>query len=109
MFCRRVVTKVQRYWPVALSSVCLVVAAYFALTDTAYRLTGCPVETHPEAGFLFIVLPAAFVALILAVRGGVAEVSSQSRKKSLVGSLALSLICVGLTLALIWPTGSSCS
>ena len=58
-------TKVHRYWPVALSGFCLVIAAYFALTDTAYRLTGCPVEVYPEAGFLFIVAPAALVALIL--------------------------------------------
>lgn len=102
-------TKVQQSWPVVLSGGCLVVAAYFTLTDTAYRMSGCPSEVYPEAGFLLLVGPTAFIALLLAITGMGAKARSRLRRVSVSGSVLLSAVCIGFTLLSIWPTGSSCS
>ena len=100
--------KVRKYWPMALSGVCLSIALYYAFTDTAYVLEGCPMEVYPELGFLFIVAPVALIALGLAMKVVLADSSVRSRRTSLIASVALSLVCLVLTMAAIWPTGSSC-
>lgn len=101
-------SKVERYWPVALSSVPLALGAFFLLTDTAWRLMGCPAEVYPEAAFLLIVGPAAFVSFLLAIKAATNNSPSLARRALIVGSVVLSAICVGLTLLFIWPTGGKC-
>ena len=100
--------RVQKYWPLALSGICLAVALYFSFTNTAYVLEGCPVEVYPEAGFLFIVGAAALLALIFAARIAFAELPARSGRTSFIASVALSAVCLALTAVSIWPTGSSC-
>jgi hypothetical protein len=102
-------TKVQRYWPVALSGACFATATYLSLTDTAYRMMGCPIEVYPEAGFLLVVGPFALIALVLAIKGAAPEHRSRFERISVIGSVVLSVFCVGLTVLLLWPTGSGCS
>ncbi|WP_028970072.1 hypothetical protein [Sphingomonas sp. URHD0057] len=99
----------QRYWPLGLSGICLAVALYFSFTNTAYVLEGCPIEVYPEAGFLFIVAPAALIALILAITATLMDARARSRILLLIASGALSALCLALTMVSIWPTGSSCS
>lgn len=102
-------TQVQRYLPVALSGACVIVAAYFTLTDTAYQLMGCPSDTYPEAGFLLIVDPVAATALTLSIMSMNGQNRPRLQRASIIGSVVLSTLSVILTLWLVWPTGSSCS
>lgn len=102
--------KVASYSPIALSGFCLVLAAYFTVTDTAWRLSGCPSEVYPEYGFLFFIIPASFAALVLPIKGTFPRNRSNPRanRRQTILSLALSVLCLALTTASIWPTNSVC-
>lgn len=100
--------KEQRYWPMALSGVCLAVALYYSVTDSAYRSEGCPSEVYPEAAFLFIAVPVALLALLLATKIAFTNVGSRSRRSLFTTSVALSSLCLAMTALFLWPTGSNC-
>lgn len=101
--------QVQRYLPVALSGACVIVAAYFTLTDTAYRLMGCPSDIYPELGFLLIVAPVAVTALTLSIIGMSVQNRPRLQRASIIGSVVFSTVSIILTLWSVWPTGGSCS
>ena len=103
-------TRLRLCWPVALSGICLVVAIYFSLTDTAFRLRGCRDEDYPEYAFLLIVSPVALVALILGTKACLPRTRSGPARRFLVGaSLVLSILCAAYTIAaLLEPGGGTC-
>jgi hypothetical protein len=102
--------KVASYSPIALSGFCLVLAVYFTVTDTAWRLSGRPSEIYPELGFLFIVIPASLAALVLAIKAAPLGTRSSPHldHRRRILSLAFNVLCLALTTAFIWPTNSVC-
>ena len=97
-------TSARPYWPVGLSIVSLLVAAYFSVTDKAYLIRGCRVEDYPEAFFLFFIVPGALLAFVLGVLG-----ARSNDRKHFVASVALSSASIAATLGVLFePGGGIC-
>lgn len=98
---------VRLYWPVGLSAICLLVAIYLSVTDTAYLVRGCRVEDYPEAFFIFFVAPGALLAFVLGLRSVRSEPGR--RKPQVIASAILSIACIAATVSVLAaPEGSIC-
>ena len=93
------------------SAISLAFAGYFSFTDRAYLLRGCRKEDYPEVIFLFIILPMALLALGAGLRSILDTRHSTRRRYSpLAISLLLSVLCIGITIAvLIEPGKGGCT
>ncbi len=92
-------TKVQRYWSMGLSGLCLALALCFSFTPAAWLLIGSLAETYPELFFIVYVTPPALLAFVLSSLG--------MGRASYIASVALSGLCFALAIFLLWPRGGA--
>ncbi|MDO7843265.1 hypothetical protein [Sphingomonas immobilis] len=91
---------------------CLVVAAYFGVTNHAFEIRGCRTEDYPEIGFLIVALPIASAAFVLALKSIPSGRPSGARFKQVayVASLLLTALCaIGMVAVLVEPGIATCA
>jgi hypothetical protein len=94
------VASVRLYWPVGLSIISLLVAAYFSITDRSYLVRGCRVEDYPEVFFILFIAPVALLSVVLGLRG-----TLSGSRKQIIASVALSIACIVATACVLFEPG----